>query len=210
MWQLNDPWPGLSWSVVDHDLIAKAGYYFTQRAYRTVLTSFVRHDDGRLELWVTNSGRTAVSLDLRVEVAAFADGRILDERVRVVADPGSSRPVWSAAPETYEPGPDRFAWVGEASGRTEPNRLFFAALKELPLQDSRTELRTGPVEDGSAELTLTAHGYAYLARVLAPAPGVTFSRNYLDLRDGESARITVRGLPDGFDPAELRHAAYRH
>ncbi|MFC8827357.1 glycoside hydrolase family 2 protein [Streptomyces sp. NPDC057137] len=209
LWQLNDPWPGLSWSVVDHDLIPKAGYYFAQRAYETVLTSFARHDDGRLELWVTNSGRTEVPLELRVEVSTFAGKRIVAEDVRVSAAPGSSRPVWSAGPDTYEPGPDRFAWVGDAAGRTTPNRLFFAPLKDLPLADSQVEISAGPVKDGTADITLTSHGYSYLARVLAPAPGVTFSRNYLDLRDGDQAHLTVGGLPDGFDPTTLRCATYR-
>jgi hypothetical protein len=32
---------------------------------------------------------------------------------------------------------------------------------------------------------------------------VSFSTNYLDLRDGDSATIHVTGLPDGFDPARL-------
>jgi beta-mannosidase len=208
LWQFNDPWPGLSWSVVDHDRVAKAGYYFAQRAYRAVLTSFVRTDGGMLELWVTNSGRVAESLDLRVEVATFAGARIVDEQVAVVAPAATSRCVWSAAAADYGPGPDRYAWVSEALGRTEPNRLFFAPLKDLPLAVGRVELHAGPNIASTAELTLTSRGYSYLARVYAPAPGATFSRNYLDLRDGQEATITVRGLPQGFDPVLLRAAAY--
>lgn len=125
-----------------------------------------------------------------------------------MAPPATSRCVWSAAASEYEPGPDRYAWVSEASARTEPNRLFFAPLKDLPLAAGRIELRAGPSINGSAELTLTSRGYSYLARVYAPAAGVTFSRNYLDLRDGQEARITVRGLPDGYDPADLRASVY--
>ena len=88
----------------------------------------------------------------------------------------------------------------------------------MPLASGGIELCVGPNTDGpnafgpntagTAELTLTSLGYSYLARVHAPAPGVTFSRNYLDLRGGQEATIIVRGLPEGFDPAGLRAAAY--
>ncbi|GAA2211734.1 glycoside hydrolase family 2 protein [Nonomuraea monospora] len=196
IWQFNDPWPGLSWSVVDHDLVPKAGFYFAQRAYRPVLASFVREDDGDLTLWVTNSGRAEAALELRVEVATFAGESVLDERVAVVAPPGSSRPVWSAPAAAYRPGPDRFAWVsGEG---VEPNRLFFAPLKDLPLGEGRIEARYG-----DRAVTLVSRGYTYLARVLSPSPGVTFSAGYLDLRDGQEARIEVGG-----QAADLRVAWY--
>ena len=54
VWQLNDAWPGFSWSVIDYDLVPKAAYWFLQRVYRPVLASFRAVDSG-LELWVTNS-----------------------------------------------------------------------------------------------------------------------------------------------------------
>jgi beta-mannosidase len=206
LWQFNDPWPGLSWSIVDHDGIAKAGYYFAQRAYRPVLASFRRTEDGGVELWVTNSGRHDVSLALDVDISAFTGGQVLHERVDVVTTAGDSRPVWSA--DASAVGPDRYAWVSDTGGEVEPNRLFFAHVKDLPLTEGRVaaDIQAGP--DGTATVTLTAHGYAYLARVLAPAPGVTFSRNYLDLRDGQRVRIDVGGLPEGFDPSTLRVATY--
>jgi beta-mannosidase len=200
LWQFNDPWPGLSWSIVDHDRIPKAGYYFTQRAYRPVLASFVR-TGGVVELWVTNSSRVDVPLDLRIEVATFTGGQVLDEPLSVVAAAGDSRCVWSS--DALELAPDRFAWVSDIAGEIEPNRLFFAPLKGLPLGSSRIDVVAEP-----GALTLTSHGYSYLTRVLAPAPGVTFSRNYLDLRDGESVRVEVGGLPVGFDVAKLRVATY--
>jgi beta-mannosidase len=213
VWQFNDPWPGLSWSIVDHDLVPKAGYYFTQRAYRTVLASFVRTDDGGLELWVSNSGRDPESLRLRVEVATFTGDQVLDVNVDVVAAPGTSVPVWSAPADAFAPGPDRFAWVSDTAGLIEPNRLFFAALKELPILGTgevTVDVEPGVEVDGhgTAEITLTSRGYNYLTRVLSPAPGVTFSRNYLDLRDGQQVRSQVGGLPKDFDPTTLRVAGY--
>jgi beta-mannosidase len=35
-WQLNDPWPGPSWSLIDHDGHWKPGMYAVQRAYQAI------------------------------------------------------------------------------------------------------------------------------------------------------------------------------
>ncbi|MFD8726005.1 hypothetical protein ACFV2H_50855 [Streptomyces sp. NPDC059629] len=208
VWQYNDPWPGLSWSIVDHDRVPKAGYYFVQRAYRPVLASFVRTEDDGLELWVTNSSRESAALSLRVDVTTFTGRPVLVDQVDVVSLPGTSARVWRTTAEYYRPGPDRYAWVSEVHGVLEPNRLFFAALKDLPLGDGRLDLGIRADAQGGTELTLTSHGYNYLTRVLAPAANVRFDRNYLDLRDGDQVQVVVNGLPDGFDLERLRVAAY--
>lgn len=205
LWQFNDAWPGMSWSVLDYDRVAKAGYYFAQRAFRPVLASFARSEDGGLTLWLTNDLRTDAAVRLRVRVATFAGATVLDEEVAATAPAGGSVPVWTAPPERVAAGPDRYAWVDGPDGA---NRLFFAPVKRLELGPSRLEWRVVRASEGRAEVELTSHGYTYLARVAAPAPGVTFSANYLDLRDGDSVRIEVAGLPGGFDPAGLEVAGY--
>jgi beta-mannosidase len=81
IWQFNDPWPGLSWSVIDHNLVPKSGYYFAQRAYRPVLASFTRTPDEQLELWVTNSLPQPVRVVAHVQVASFGGKQIIGELV---------------------------------------------------------------------------------------------------------------------------------
>ena len=49
-----------------------------------------------------------------------------------------------------------------------------------------------------------ASGFNYFVRIPTPAPQVRFSDNYLDLRDGDLAEITVRGLTDDIGDDELR------
>ncbi|MFG1920528.1 glycoside hydrolase family 2 protein [Cryptosporangium sp. NPDC048952] len=56
-------------------------------------------------------------------------------------------------------------------------------------------------------MTITARGFVYFVHVLTPNPGVRFSDNYVDLRDGDSVMIDVTGLDIHSDPAalEVRH-----
>jgi len=207
LWQLNDPWPGLSWSIIDHDLVPKAGYYYTQRAYRPVLASFNRTEDGGLELWLTSSLAAEVAVELRVEIVTFAGRHIVDESLHVAAPGLSSRAVWSAGADVVQGGPDRYAWVSDVAGAIEPNRLFFAPIKDLEIGAGRVDsvVTSGP--DGVA-VDLISSGYSYFTRVTAPIAGLTFSSNYFDLRDGQRKRVEVTGAPADFDPTLLRTGTF--
>ena len=212
VWQFNDAWPGMSWSMLDYDRIGKAAYYFTQRAFRPVLASFTWSAAGGLTLWLTNDLRTGVRVRLRAQVTTFAGETVLDEEVTASAPAGTSAPVWSAPAERVGAGPDRYAWVaaigGDGAGPVGANRLFFAPIKRLRFGPSSVTTRVLSSSNSHAELELTATGYAYQVRVPAPGPNVTFSTNYLDLRDGDQARLTVTDLPANIDPTSLQATTY--
>jgi beta-mannosidase len=200
VWQFNDVWPGFSWSVVDHDLVAKAGYYFLQRAYQPVIATFTVTEAG-LELWITNSAARDVPLDLTVEVSTFTGKLQLHEQISVVAGAYTSGCVWTSP---IVPAVDQYAWVSCPDGDVAPNRLFFGFLKDLPLAgvvDAQVRLTSTT----TAEVEMTSHGYSYFAHVLSPHPGARFDSNYVDLRDGDRHVVHVSGLLPG---AHLRVATY--
>jgi beta-mannosidase len=206
IWQFNDVWPGFSWSIVDYDLVPKAGYYYAKRAFAPILASFRRAADGRLELWVANSTADYQDVRATVQIGTFTGETLLEREVVVSAPPATGTLAWTS------PGPvagmDRYAWVSTPDGLFPDNRAFFVPVKRLPVGTAELTVETAAAGDGAATVDITARGYAYFAHVLSPAPGVRFSDNYLDLRDGQSVRIRVDGLPDGFDPADLRVATY--
>jgi beta-mannosidase len=205
-WQFNDVWPGFSWSVVDHDLVPKAGYHYLSRAFTPVLASF-RRDGDTLELWLSNSGRTEVTTTAAVTIAGFEGTDHLRQDVTATVPPGESRAVWTGA--GLELAGDRYAWVDSLDGAFPSNRLFFAEIKDIPFGEPKLDVdatRTGP---GKAVLTITATGFAYFVHALTPSPGTRFDVNYLDLRDGETATIQITGLPDDFDLASIEVHAWQ-
>jgi beta-mannosidase len=202
VWQFNDVWPALSWSVVDYDGRPKAAFYFLQRAYQPVVATFrVEGDD--LELWVTNSSRLPDELELAVEVVRFDGQPLASELVRVRAEAHSSRVVWRGAVPDHE----AFAWVSDRAGRVAANRRFFGPLRSLPLTGrvDAVATRTGPT---TAQVELCSTGYSYLARVTAGFPGTRCDTNYVDLRDGASQVVTISGWPEDADLSPLTVATY--
>jgi beta-mannosidase len=206
IWQFNDVWPGFSWSVVDYDLVPKAGYYAAKRAFSPLLASF-RLDGERLELWVSNAGRDA-TVELDVSVRTFAGDAKVAAHVSDAIATGESKVVWSADGVAAR---DRYAWV---QGNGVPaNRLLFAEIKDVPFGASNLTWTAESTGESTATLTLASEGYTFLAHVLAPAPGVRFSDNYVDIPDGGQVRIDVTGLPSGFDASSFavnRYAGPHH
>jgi beta-mannosidase len=202
IWQLNDSWPGVSWSLIDHDLVPKASYYFVKRAYRPLLASFRDTPQG-VELWLTNSGQREADLLLDVVLMTITGERQHHDRVAVRAEPYSSMVFWRSAEPSSA---DLVAWV--SGDRVTSNRQFFAPLKDLPLGESSVAWsaeRTGPT---SAAVELVATGVCAYVRIASPAPGVSFDDNYVDLRPDERRTIQVSGLPEGFDLDALDVSSY--
>ena len=191
VWQLNDCWPGMSWSLIDFDLKPKAAYYFLQRVFQPVIASFSRTPDG-VELWVSNSSPHDARLDLVLEIGALA-GPTSRQSLAYTSKAQSSEVVWRSAVSTD----DEAAFVSELSGAVPANRCFLGRLKDLPLTVGRVQAEVVKQGPGTATVRLTASGYCYFSRLATDRPGIRFSSNYVDLRDGEHVDIEVTGLPEG-------------
>ncbi|MEZ0216842.1 MAG: glycoside hydrolase family 2 protein [Rariglobus sp.] len=75
-WQLNDVWPGSSWSSLEYGGKWKLLHYSAKKFFAPVLVSFVQTADGGVELWGTSDRTQSITLKLNVRVCALT-GRVL-------------------------------------------------------------------------------------------------------------------------------------
>ena len=202
VWQFNDCWPGVSWSLVDFDRTCKAAYFAVRRAYAPVVASFKMLDEGGVELWVANDTPGGMHADISLELATFA-GRVC-WRGDVSADiaPHTSRPIWRADAAQVAAAPDRVLTL--RSPQVPANRLLFAPHKDLPLEDATLRMTSERLDARTLQVTVTSDVYACFVHLIAPHPATTFSDNHFDLRAGESHALRVAVPDGGLDPATLR------
>jgi len=205
IWQLNDCWPGVSWSLIDFYGFGKASYFYTRRAYAPVMASFKALGDGGLELWIVNDTPVAVEGALCVAMRSFAGGVDWLEETRFHAEPRRSEPVWRAEPGRLAGGPDRVVTARSSRGQFPANRHFFAPIKNLARGDiapPRIAVNVlGPYE---LAVVIAASAYLHFVNILAPDERTRFSDNYFDLAAGEVARIAVTNPESALSPQDIQ------
>ena len=204
VWQLNDVWPGFSWSVVDHDAVPKASWYALRRAFAPVVATFAETAAG-LELWISNSTPQPVTTTAAVTLTDADGATTRTFEVAVAIGAGESRRVWARS-ERLRTG--SWAWVRCTDGTFPVNRVFGGEVRDLHHGTEPPAWQAERTSETSAVVTIRAKSLVYQARVTAGVPGVRYSDNYVDLRPGDEATITLDRLPSGFDPATITVRTY--
>jgi len=200
LWQLNDCWPVVSWSMVDGDGRCKPAFYALRHAYADRLVTVQPSDAGLVVALVNDtphpwSGPLAVSrrsydgevlakAEIEVSVAARATGRV--EVPRLLASPG-------------DPGAELLlAELGEQRGL-----WFFAEDRDSALPPPQLSATVTSVE-GGAQVTVTAQTLVRDLALLADRvhPDAVVDGMLATLLPGETVTWTVR-CPAPLDPDRL-------
>jgi len=193
VWQLNDCWPVLSWSVLDYYGFPKASYYFLKRAFAPLLTSFKADPDGGLELWLTNDLQHAISTHATVRLGTF-DGQTVWETSRELGVAGGqSGCVWRWSRHELTASPAHYVSIRSPSELFPANRHFFAELKDLDRRATPPEMSVQNVSahELRVQLRAPATGYVYFAHLTGPHETTRYSDNYIDLQPGEARDVVV-------------------
>ncbi|MGR3542312.1 MAG: beta-mannosidase [Hasllibacter sp.] len=184
-WQLNDVWPGPSWSSLDHGGSWKLLHHAARRFYAPVCV-LCRPEGGALVLHGVNDGPgpARIGFEAFAVDAAGAERPLGAQDVTLITD---------AAIEIDRPevGPGEvllWRWSGDADGWGLHSPVPW---KELPIRDPGLRL-----EVRGTDLTLTSDALALFATVEADVPG-RFGDNMVPVTPGRPVRLTFR--PD--DPS---------
>lgn len=192
IWQLNDCWPGVSWSVLDFYGFPKAGYHYLRRVYAPLMASFKPLADGSVELWLTNDLPRDMSGNLTVELIDMQTGSVWRDEVSYAVPDNGSQPVWSASAGRIEASPSRVLSVRAADGAFPANRYFFAAIKELDRpKEARPAVSIEQAGPNRIRVTLEAPAYLFFVHILVPSETALLSDNYFDMAAGEARVVTI-------------------
>jgi beta-mannosidase len=203
IWQLNDCWPGLSWSVMDYYGFGKAGYYALKRAYHPVLASFKQTPSGGVQLWVTNDTLRTIEDTAKIQIHSFTGEIDRQEDISFQVPAESSQIIWEADLSSHRNSPDHVLWVRSSRARFPDNRLFFTAIKSLRLQSTEPEWKVMDSEPEGMTLRFTAKRFVFFIHIDATDPAIRYSDNYFDLVGGNPVDITVTHPDRPVDLSEL-------
>ncbi|PWK16408.1 beta-mannosidase [Tumebacillus permanentifrigoris] len=205
-WQLNDCWPGTSWSVIDYYLIPKASYYYARRFYEPLLLTIEHDPEQPLHIWVVNDRLVEYVDDVCVEAIRF-DGTLLSSNTMPVRVPSNTAQQISTLTEAEIlrgcPPEEVGVRVRSLSGQARPNTYFLRDQKHLRLP--QTPGLQVQVDREARTVTVMSQKFARFVRLELPAKSVVYSDNYFDVLPGESVQIQVERLDGGEIPWDHLH-----
>lgn len=193
-WQLNDIWPGTSWSSIEFDGKWKQSHYHARRFFAPELICAVPGDNGGLDVKVVNDTDGRKTYKATARLWSF-DGKILSEKSFDITLDGDS--VGTAA--SFDPA--SFGTEAERCGRflelsltrdgkeVAYNNWHFAEWKASPLAEAEVKA-SAAVKDGKWTVTLSTDKPAfYVWLAVGDIPG-EFSDNSFTLYPGRPVELT--------------------
>jgi len=202
IWQLNDCWPGISWSLIDYYLFPKASYYYARRFYNPILLSF-KEEEGRISVWVTNDSYERFEDTIRLSVQNCFGNATYACAYPVVVEPNSSNKIveFAAAEVEWRFGVidkrSHFIVVRSERDDVYDNHFFFAEQKQLRFAPCRLQVAMDE-RDGAVEITIEADRFARFVKLECPIDHTMFSDNYFNLLPGERKTVVAynrKGTP---------------
>jgi beta-mannosidase len=196
-WQLNDTWPGASWSSIDYHGRWKALNYMAKRFFAPVLVSAVEDlSRGEVDIHVTSDQLDAHAAELSWALTDMQGSRLLEGQMELEVAPQKSALVRTLdlREQLAKVGPrDLLLWLELRVGGEliSDNLALFARPKHLELPEPAI---TWTVEEGSGGrfvVTLTAQRPALWTWLSLASAEATVSNSFLHLRPGEPAVVSV-------------------
>ena len=179
-WQLNDSWPGLSWSSIDYYFGIKALHYYSKNLYKTHLISFKKEK----ELSINISNDSDLDCAYKLTYSYFdIDGNILKTNSqKCTVNKYSSDDILSI-PEMKE-AIGVYASIGIGDEIVSDNYYFFNKDKDIAYKPAKISL----LKNDNKELVISADTFARAVCINVPN-GVVLSDNYFNLLKGETKTI---------------------
>ncbi|MFC0213441.1 sugar-binding domain-containing protein [Paenibacillus chartarius] len=193
VWQLNDSWPGTSWSLIDYELLPKASYHYAKRFYHPVLLSLdYEPEQGRLAVWVVNDRIESYRGSVRLQVLDFY-GNELYARSFPAEVPSNGAVQVGELSETEalagKPADDVVVKLTAEGFEAPANTAYLCDQKDLRLPAASLKI---VVNEQEQSVSVTAiGGMARMVTIDLPQGNVRFSDNFFDLMPGETAKVLV-------------------
>jgi beta-mannosidase len=192
-WQLNDTWPGYSWSTIDYYGRKKAAHYWIKKLYRNIFLS-ADMKKGELIVYAVSDSPINFPALLEIKLLSFNGKTLLQQSKNVVISAGESNLIY----RDLFPLPD-----------VEPRNYFLLArlmkgeqiigedTYYFPGPDKLTPLRsevTLKLTNDSNDFTFASNTLLRKVEFMYDGDSGIFSDNYFDVLPNESYEISIPSL----------------
>lgn len=187
-WQLNDPWPVISWSAIDFYGSRKAFWYQAKKSFQDILISFQK-ENNEYKIWLNNDIPKDIIGTLDLKLLSFEGKEIWKQSRTITLEKNSSKVYEKIVTSSFKNDDLVKCFLMAtfsplASTDNISAHFFFIAPKNLGL--TKPKIRVKKIDDKTIELTSDV-----LAKdVYLNNKNGNLSDNYFDLLPNEKKYIT--------------------
>ncbi len=187
-WQLNDCWPGISWSGIDFYGRRKAVQYFVKKEFKNIIITIDEVQDTLLICVVSDEAKT-IQKKIKMKLMTF-DGKLLwDKEIPVEVKPWSVSDVYKVSVKEIIKKSDKSSILFAAGFSDEPKSYikthYFVKNKELKLKPVEISANIEESKEGSV-LLLKSEYLVKNISVNFKGENMEFEDNYYDMLPGET------------------------
>jgi beta-mannosidase len=191
-WQINDCWPGITWSAIDYQGRAKALYYFARRFYQNILVTACLEKE-EVRCYIVSDEREKRPAQLRVRLLNFQGQTLREFQSGVEVIPLNSQVYWRIPVTQLLVGLDRGGLFLhcelQSGGRVvSSNSLFFLPFKRILLPAPEIRVVIEPNKNNWL-IRLRSKNFAKSVFLSPEHTNGSFSDNYFDLLPGEEKLV---------------------
>lgn len=191
VWQLNDCWPGTSWSVIDYYLLPKASYHYARKFYSPILLTIDHNPGDTIEIWVVNDRLELYLDEIELAVYAFNGEKVYTKTWSVFVEANVSKQIDSVVEREALNGlhPEEAVMVLRSkNNKAYENMYYFRDQKELRLAGAELKVE---VNEAVNEVTISTNNLARMVTIELDMEQLVIEDNFFDLLAQESKTIKI-------------------
>ena len=191
-WQLNDCWPGASWSSIDYRGTWKALHYAAKNFFKSVLVSIKIKND-KVEFYVINDLHKVVNCDLHIELYDFSGERLKYFVKPLKLNSISSKKYFSMSVKELIENKRKSelllrSFIKKKEKIISKNSFYFVKPKEINIPKPKFNLEYEFLNKNTI-IIITSYSFLYKVHINCVNSCGIFSENYIDLLPGEIKKI---------------------
>ncbi|SFD37868.1 beta-mannosidase [Bacillus sp. OV194] len=194
IWQLNDCWPGTSWSMVDYELLPKASYYYAKKFFAPVLAT-IDHDPGTpLKVTMINDQLQEVKDTVIIEALTFEGELLFSDRLDFEMDGNCVQYLAAFTEEEVLRGKEASEVVlrlTSVKGTFPENFYYLRDFKNISYPKANLEIERN---DQESTITIMSDKLARFVKLDLLQEEVVCSDNFFDMLPGERKTIYLKSL----------------
>ena len=194
-WQLNDCWPGASWSSIDYKGRWKALHYAAKNFFQPIYIS-IKQVKNNIEIYGMNDINHPFKGDLVVQVLDFNGESLstLKKSIKLKSVSASKILTFDVGELIDDEKINRMlirASLNNKIKQLSQNEFYFAKPKELQIPKPRFDFEY-KILNGEVEIIIKAHTFIYKAFIICDKSDGLFSENFMDLIPGELKKVKFK------------------